>query len=67
MTEKISVEYNNEVYFATYYYRGFFKPCLKIEKDGKVIYKKKSYNTFVLSSYFCDEGVIFLIKMINEK
>ena len=30
-------------------------------KDGKIIHKDKSYNTFVLESFFCEKGIISLI------
>jgi hypothetical protein len=39
---------------------GFRNKPRKI-KDSKIIYKDKSYNTFVLESFFCEKGIISLI------
>jgi len=60
----MEVTYNGEKYVANYFSQGktwFSKPCLEILKDGKIIYKDKSYNTFVLESFFCEKGIISLI------
>ena len=60
----MEVTYNGEKYVANYFSQGktwFSKPCLEILKDGKIIHKDKSYNTFVLESFFCEKGIISLI------
>lgn len=61
---KIEIIHNGEKYVANYFEQGknwFSKPYIEIIKDNKVIYKKKSWNNFVLKSFFCEKGIISLI------
>lgn len=62
----IEVTYKGEIYIAKYLPKGkcywFNKPYIEILKDNKTFYKWKSYNNFVLNSYFCEDGIINLIK-----
>lgn len=63
--ETIEIIYKGETYVSNYFSQGktwFSKPCLEILKDNKVIYKNKSYNNFVLNSFFCEKGIISLIE-----
>jgi len=60
----MEITHNGQQYVANYFSQGktwFRKPCIEILKDGKVIHKEKSYNTFVLESFFCENGIISLI------
>ena len=60
----LEIIHNGKNYVANYFSQGktwFSKPCIEILKEGKVIHKEKSYNTFVLESFFCEKGIISLI------
>jgi len=60
----LEIIHNGKNYVVNYFSQGktwFSKPCIEILKEGKVIHKEKSYNTFVLESFFCEKGIISLI------
>ena len=60
----LEITHNGSHYVANYFSQGktwFSKPCIEILKECKVIHVKKSYNNFVLESFFCEEGIISLI------
>ena len=62
--ETLEIIHNGQNYVANYFSQGktwFSKPCIEILKEGKVIHKEKSYNNFVLRSFFCEKGIISLI------
>ena len=47
----LEIIHNGKNYVVNYFSQGktwFSKPCIEILKEGKVIHKEKSYNTFVL-------------------
>ena len=61
----IAFTHNGQTYVANYFSQGknwFSKPCIEILMHGMVIHKEKSYNNFVLDSYFCEAGLISLIE-----
>lgn len=61
--QSIEVIYNDQKYIANLSQGNWFsKPFLEILKDDKVVYRKLSWNNFVLKSFFCQKGITYLIQ-----